>query len=116
MPDKSLTPHEAEQNRNALQHVKAWLKFRDMTQRRLADHLGMSEPAVSKWLRGKQAMSVAQFVRVAALLDARPDELLFAPTERVKASRYNKLAEGLDQLTDAQLAAVQVVVDGMRKI
>lgn len=116
MPDKSLSPYEEEQNRHALRHVKAWLKFRDMTQRRLADDLGMSEPAVSKWLRGKQAMSVAQFVRVAQLLDAKPDELLFAPTERAKALRYAKLAEGLEQLTDAQLAAVQVVVDGMRKI
>lgn len=113
--DKKLTPEETEQNRAALRHVRAWLDYREMTQRRLAELLGMSEPSVSKWLQGKQVMSVAQFVQVAQLLDARPDELLFAPKDRARAGRYRRIAQGIEEMTDAELDALATMVEAMRK-
>ena len=113
--DKKLTPEEQEQNRVALRHVRAWLDYRGMTQRRLADLMGMSEPAVSKWLQGKQAMSVAQFVQVAQLLDAKPEELLFAPSDRARANRYRQIAQGIEKMTDAELDALNVMIQAMKK-
>lgn len=115
MPDKPLTPDEIERNRNALRHIKPWLKYRRLTQRQLADRLGMSEPAVSKWLRGIQGMSVAQFMQIASILEASPDELLFAPPEAQKATRYRKAAEIAHDLDESELEAWIAVGNAMRK-
>lgn len=115
MPDKDLTTEDVRRNQIALRYVKAWLTYRGMTQKRLADMIGMSEPAVSKWLRGKQSMTLAQFTLVADLLDARPDELLFAPPDRSKATRYRKIAEGIKDMSDDNLDTLAALIDAMRK-
>lgn len=93
MPDRPLSPEEIAANLRLLTHVKDWLNFRDVNQRGLADGLGVSEPTVSKWLRGTQPMSAAQFVKIAEFLDATPEQLLSAPPDAPRAARYQKIAE-----------------------
>lgn len=80
MPDKQLTPDEMGHNSSVLRHIKTWLKHRDRTQRELANHLGLSEASISKWLKGQQAITMTQFVEVAKFLDASPERLFSAPS------------------------------------
>jgi transcriptional regulator with XRE-family HTH domain len=105
MPDKPMTPEEILRNKRLLTHVKAWLRFRDKTQRNLAEALDVSEPSVSKWLRGKGPVTVAQFVQIAQFLDAEPEELLNAPPDADKARRYRRIAEVARDMPDDALEA-----------
>ncbi len=93
MPDKVLTPAEREANQRPLTFVRDWLRFRGQTQRRLADALNVSEGNVSKWLKGNQPVTIAQFSAIAAFLDADPAELLAAPPDREQSLQYRKIAE-----------------------
>ncbi|MCG4258038.1 helix-turn-helix domain-containing protein [Acetobacter senegalensis] len=109
MKEKQLTPEEIAKNRHTLRFVKSWMKLRNVTQRKLAEDLNMSEPSVSKWLNGKVNMTLSQFVRIAELLNAKPEELLFDPSEKDKATKYKEaayLAESLEaDAFDAWIAA-----------
>ncbi len=115
MPDKPLTKEEVERNRNALRHVKTWLRYREMTQRELSEQLDMSEPAVSKWLRGLSSMSMAQFMQIAAILRCKPEDLLFPPADEGRGERYRAAAEIAENLTSAELAAWITVGKAMEK-
>jgi transcriptional regulator with XRE-family HTH domain len=93
MADKMLTPAEIAANRAALGHVKNWLRFRDVSQRKLAELMNVSEPTVSKWLKGTQAVTIAQFSMIAKILNADPSELLAPPADRERSLRLRKVAE-----------------------
>lgn len=103
MPDKSLTDQDRRLNMQMLTHVKEWLQYRRLSQRSLAEALGVSEPTVSKWLNGGVGMSVAQFTKIAALLDAKPEDLLDSPPNEGRASRYRKIAEIAQDIPDEAL-------------
>jgi len=105
MPDKPMSPEEIERNQNTLRYIKPWLRHREMTQRRLAELMGVSEPTVSKWLRGVVTMSVGQFTQIAQILDAKPEDLLFAPDEQGAAARYREAAELVKAMTKEELQA-----------
>jgi len=106
MPDKSLTRAEIAENRKNLRFVKPWLNHRGLNQRELAERMTISEPTVSKWLAGTQSMTVAQFHQIAAILDAKPEELMFAPPAKERATRYRRLAELAGALSDEDLERV----------
>lgn len=103
MPDKPLTPEQIAHNKRLLTYVKAWLRFRDKSQRELADALNLSEPTISKWLRGHVSVTVAQFSDIARFLDASPEELLNAPPSAGKARRYRQIAEVAQAMPDEAL-------------
>jgi transcriptional regulator with XRE-family HTH domain len=93
MPDKPMTPAEIEANRRLLTYVRAWLKIRNMNQRELAEALHVSEPTISKWLKGTVAVTVAQFNQIATVLELQPEQLLMAPPDADRARRYARIAE-----------------------
>jgi transcriptional regulator with XRE-family HTH domain len=103
MPDKDLTPEEIARNKRPLTHVKAWLKFRDRTQRNLAEALNLSEPTISKWLGGHVSVTVAQFSEIASFLDAQPEEIMSAPPSAAKARRYRRIAEVAQEMPNDAL-------------
>ncbi|GFE94407.1 helix-turn-helix domain-containing protein [Acetobacter persici] len=115
MKEKQLTPEEVAKNRHTLRFVKSWMKLRKITQRKLAEDLSMSEPSVSKWLNGKVNMTLSQFVRVAEILEARPEELLFDPAEKDKAQKYKEAAELAENLDPAAFEAWIAAGKAMRK-
>ena len=92
MIEKELSPQEVAKNRQTLRFVKAWMKLKGYTQRKLAEALDMSEPSVSKWLNGKVNMTLSQFVRVAEILETTPESLLFDPSELDMSQRYKEAA------------------------
>lgn len=69
----------------------------------MADALGLSEPTISKWLRGQVSVTVAQFGQIAAFLDAQPEELLNAPPAADRARRYRRIAEVAQKMPDDAL-------------
>jgi transcriptional regulator with XRE-family HTH domain len=103
MPDKPLTPDQVASNKRLLTYVKAWLKFRARTQRELAEALNLSEPTISKWLRGHVSVTVAQFCDIAAFLETSPEELMGAPPAADKARRYRRIADVAQDMPDDAL-------------
>ena len=115
MADKTLTPEEIERNRTALRHIPAWLRFRELSQVQLAERMDVSEATVSKWLQGKQRMSVGQFVLIAYILGTSPDKMLDPPGEDGSGSRYKELAESAQGLTDDELTHLAFIARSMRR-
>ena len=118
VPDKPLTPEESERIRQMLRHIPAWIRHRGLTQRNIAGTLEVSEATVSKWLRGLQGMSVAQFSALAALLQASPEELLLPPEEAERAGTFKRAAailENLDETrTEQWLSVGEAMADRVR--
>ncbi len=109
MADKSLSPEEIAQNRELAAPLRAWLKRSKHNQKYIADQLNVSEPTVSKWLSGKQTMSVPTFMAIAALLGAQPEEALGGPEHRERAARYKRLSDIVARLNDDQLRALETI-------
>lgn len=115
MPDKIVTPAEIARNKTALRHIGAWLTFRDLTQAQLAERLSVSEATVSKWLSGRQRMSVGQLVTIAHILDT-PWEALFEPPGQDGAgSRYKELAQAAQGLGSEELKHLSAIARSMAR-
>lgn len=56
--------------------LKEILSKRGMTQKMLANSLGVTENAVSNWAKGKREPSIAMIEKIASLLDCTVDDLL----------------------------------------
>lgn len=56
--------------------LKAILSKRGMTQKMLANSLGVTENAVSNWVKGKREPSIATIEKLVSLLDCTADDLL----------------------------------------
>lgn len=56
--------------------LKAILSKREMTQKMLADSLGVTENAVSNWVKGKREPNIATIEKMTSLLDCTADDLL----------------------------------------
>ncbi len=96
MPDKELTPEEEAQSRELLRFVKPWMRFRKLSQKDMAADMNVSEATVSKWLSGKQAMTMAQFSAICRLLKTAPENVGAGPPDGLSRRRLvDKLARGL---------------------
>lgn len=52
------------------------LVWKDITQRELAQRLGVADAAVSQWISGKSYPTLDTFVRVADILGVQVDDLI----------------------------------------
>ena len=71
--------------------IAASRKAQGLTQRQLADKLGISDKTVSKWERGKGLPEVGLMLPLCASLDITVNDLLSG--ERVSGTNYQKKAE-----------------------
>ncbi len=71
--------------------IAASRKAQSLTQRQLADKLGISDKTVSKWERGKGLPEVGLMLPLCASLDITVNDLLSG--ERVSDANYQKKAE-----------------------
>lgn len=90
--------------RELLQYIPAWLRFRGLGQKDIALHLGVSEASVSKWLSGGDAMKVGALQQIAVLLQADPGDLLTAPPAAGLQSKVRDLLDAAEGMTGEQLA------------
>ncbi|MBQ8275335.1 MAG: helix-turn-helix transcriptional regulator [Clostridia bacterium] len=72
---------------NIGQRIKALRKKNGMTQERLADHLGVTDKAVSKWECGLTAPDLALIMPLARVLQVSADELLGGKQEEIDERR-----------------------------
>ncbi len=103
MADKKLSPDEIATNLRFVANIPRWLRTRGLKRSDIMNKLGTSEATVSKWLSGKQTMTVQQFNDVATLLGLEPHELLIPPDDVVSgklSARYSKAAGLADALPD----------------
>ena len=89
--------------REVLQHVPAWLRFRGLTQRQAAEWLGVTEASFSKWLSGTDAMKVGFLRRLAELLKAEPGDLIAAPPAGRMLPAVADLMDAAEGLSPDQL-------------
>lgn len=61
------------------QYIGAWLKRRGISQRELADQLGVRESFISDVVRGKKTPSLASAVKIAQILNTTVEALLRPP-------------------------------------
>lgn len=66
--------------------LKHLIRASGMTQRELAARIGASEPAVSKMVAGKQAMTADTALRIADALAVDPAVVLRAVVQPVRAA------------------------------
>lgn len=71
MPAQKIT--DDERNRRL---IKAAISAQGLTQEKLAKRMGVSQPAISKWLRCIDQMTIRDFKRMCTLLKLEPGELL----------------------------------------
>lgn len=114
MPDKPRTEAEKALLRDSLRYIRRWLRYRKTTQRAVAEALEVSEPTVSKWLNGEQAMSVGQFMLLAKMLEAQPQDLLGPPDATARSGRLQKLAEAAIPLPDDKIDLLIASAQAMR--
>lgn len=73
--------------KNIGQRIKALRKKNDLTQERLADYLGVTDKAVSKWECGLTLPDLALIVPLARILHVSADELLSGKPEEIDMRR-----------------------------
>ena len=71
MPAQKIT--DDERNKRL---IKAAIAEQGLTQEKLAKRMGVSQPAVSKWLRSIDQMTIRDFMRMCTILRIEPGELL----------------------------------------
>lgn len=59
-----------------IRRIKAAMQHRGITQTQLANHLGVTQSAVSYWLSGGKAPQLAHLVALARALDLRLSEII----------------------------------------
>lgn len=112
MPHDPETPAEKAEHRknmlddqrDMLQHVPAWLRYRGMTQRQAAERLGVKEASFSKWLAGVDAMKVGFLRQLATLLQAKDGDLVAPPPGSGLPSAVAELMDAAEGLTPEQIA------------
>jgi transcriptional regulator with XRE-family HTH domain len=87
-----------------LQHVPAWLRFRGMNQRQLAERLGVKEASLSKWLAGTDNMRVGLLRQIARIVKAEDGDLMEPPPGKGLTSAVSDLMDAADGLDAEQLA------------
>ncbi|MBQ8287664.1 MAG: helix-turn-helix transcriptional regulator [Clostridia bacterium] len=73
--------------KNIGQRIKALRKKNSLTQERLADYLGVTDKAVSKWECGLTLPDLALIVPLARILHVSADELLSGKPEEIDMHR-----------------------------
>ena len=71
MPAQKIT--DDERNKRL---IKAAIAEQGLTQEKLAKRMGVSQPAVSKWTKCIEQMTIRDFRRMCAILRIEPGELL----------------------------------------
>lgn len=89
--------------------LRAAMRDRHISQEQLAERLGISQGAVSKWLRGKAAPEDSRWPDIAAAVGLTTVQLLFGTGTGAKMRKLMSIAEGLSEAElDAVIASAQV--------
>ncbi len=90
--------------------VASLRKEKGMTQLELAQKMGVTDKAVSKWERDLSLPDVSSLPRLAEVLDVSVEELLQAKTVRAEGETSAKIASFIDLALKAVALAMGVAV------
>ncbi len=76
VPQESVTPQQEEIRKTLGETLKELRTERNMTQEFVAESLGVSRHAVSKWENGSSEPSTSNLIAIAKLYETPPEELL----------------------------------------
>ena len=76
VPQESVTPQQEEIRKTLGETLKELRTERNMTQEFVAESLGVSRQAVSKWENGSSEPSTSNLIAIAKLYEVLPEELL----------------------------------------
>ena len=76
IPPETVTPQQEEIRKNLAQTLKELRNDKNMTQEFVAESLGVTRQAVSKWENGTSEPSTSNLIAIAKLYDVAPEELL----------------------------------------
>ena len=76
VPQEIVTPQQEEIRKTLGETLKEHRTERNMTQEFVAESLGVSRQAVSKWENGTSEPSTSNLIAIAKLYDIPPEELL----------------------------------------
>lgn len=98
--------------------LKVILSKRGMTQKMLSNSLGVTENAVSNWVKGKREPSIATIEKMVSLLDCTADDLLGiqreAGSEPKRLPYVIELKGDISQLQEA-LIGLEAQIDTITK-
>jgi transcriptional regulator with XRE-family HTH domain len=105
-----LSPTEIAKNRVLMKHARAWIKHLSLTQSKIAERMGVSEPTVSKWLDGKQPMTTAQLTDLLKILDIPIEAFLSPPGDNERALIVKRLLNLARDITAEELTAIESLI------
>ena len=76
VPQEPITPQQEEIRKTLGETLKELRTERNMTQEFVAESLGVSRQAVSKWENGSSEPSTSNLIAIAKLYETPPEELL----------------------------------------
>ena len=76
VPQEPVTPQQEEIRKTLGETLKELRTERNMTQEFVAESLGVSRQAVSKWENGSSEPSTSNLIAIAKLYEVAPEELL----------------------------------------
>ena len=76
VPQEPVTPQQEEIRKTLGETLKELRTGRNMTQEFVAENLGVSRQAVSKWENGSSEPSTSNLIAIAKLYETPPEELL----------------------------------------
>ena len=76
VPQEPVTPQQEEIRKTLGETLKELRTERNMTQEFVAENLGVSRQAVSKWENGASEPSTSNLIAIAKLYETPPEELL----------------------------------------
>ena len=96
--------------------IAALRKDKGMTQLELAEKMGVTDKAVSKWERDVACPDVASLPRLAELLGVSVDELMQGQTEKKSSSTTTKLINDILRYIPLAMGIAVAVLSFLKKI
>jgi transcriptional regulator with XRE-family HTH domain len=100
--------------REQLQYIPDWLRFRGLSQKHIANELGVSEGVVSRYISGKAIMAVGTLRKIAVLLQASEGDIIRPPTEKSLAPAVEETLAEMDRLGPERWARILATAKDMK--
>lgn len=81
-------------------HIKAWRKYLNLSQEKLAEILNTTQPTIARWESGSMAIDDNTFERIAKTFGISPIKLMVAPEDASTIDFLQKMNEIIKKMDD----------------
>ena len=97
-----------------LRYLTDWLRFRRLSQKHIANALGVSEGVISRYISGKAIMAVGTLRKIAVLLQASEGDLIQPPDKAGLAPQVEETLTQMDRLGPERWARILATAKDMK--